>query len=249
MMTTSYFLAIQMTALIALSFSLSGGVSTAAASPSYSGTIGGTFSDPVRVGNLFLNGQPFFLNNNASAITVGFGTSSAGWGNVISGGVRSSVTFSGKAFSNVAPDQIFDLGTLTYVNGVANSNRLIFGFKLNLSADGGITGASSDISVISTVFSSGTFATRQQAADWIELAAFSPSTLNVYEDAQASIELFGKIVGDPQLTLTSFELLPRQENNGFIGQGFPSAVPEPTTIALLSTGLACVILTRRRKQA
>ena len=67
-----------------------------------------------------------------------------------------------------------------------------------------------------------------------------PQTFNVFEDSTASAELFGKIVGDPQLVLTGIELNPDQSSNGFIGHGVGSVPDSGGTLALVGIALAAL---------
>jgi hypothetical protein len=72
-------------------------------------------------------------------------------------------------------------------------------------------------------------------------------SFNVFEGVTAIAGLDGFIVGDPTLHLTDMTILPGQSQNGFIGNSPPLPVPEPASIALLSTALATFAIARRRR--
>ena len=61
------------------------------------------------------------------------------------------------------------------------------------------------------------------------------------------MDLFGTIVGDPQLFVNLVTLAPGQSatTNGFIGTDLPLAVPEPSALAVLCGGLAALLVLRR----
>jgi len=214
----------------------------------YTGSISGTFLNPVLQGTVVdpLTGNLTFLNNTTTAVYTGFGTNAITWGapNPISG--PSSLTFTGHSFSGIAPGQIFDLGTVTYFNGNNFNDGFIFGATLTLAVNSTI-GGSVDPSVSTLAFRSTINhppaqppATDAQNADFVRFSAF-PLTFNIFEGHTASAELFGEIVGDPQLVLTGIELSPGQSNNGFVGHGVPGLVPESgSTLALMAVGFAAL---------
>jgi hypothetical protein len=70
--------------------------------------------------------------------------------------------------------------------------------------------------------------------------------MNVFEGATATFILEGEIVGDPMLNLVHVIIAPGSEDAGFVGTGLP--IPEPSTSALLSMGMAglALALIRRR---
>ena len=212
----------------------------------HSGSISGTFSNAVLSGVVIdLDGSTLIpVDNTTTAVDTGFGTNSITWGTPD----PSSLSFTGKSFSGVAAGQVFDLGTITYFNGNSFRETLIFGATLALTVNS-TQGGSIDPSVSSVDFLSTanhllpngqpnpTF--KFQDADFLSFSAF-PQTFNVFENSTASAELFGMIVGDPQLVLTRIELSPGQSNNGFIGHGVPSIADSGGTLALMGVGLAAL---------
>ena len=223
----------------------------------YSGGISGTFSNPVLTGfGLGPNGGKIPIDNTNTAVFTGFGTNSISWGAPFPNFPPSTLTFTGKSFSGVAPGQVFDLGTITYFNGNSLRQTLIFGGTLTLAVDsiqgGPVDPATSNLRFIATanhLLKNGQPDPKfkLQDADFVTFNVF-PQTFNVFEHSRASADLFGKIVGDPSLTITGIQIVPGQENNGFIGHGSP--VPDSGgSFALMGfalMGLAVYGLSRRQ---
>mgnify|MGYP000269720883 CR=1 FL=1 len=69
-------------------------------------------------------------------------------------------------------------------------------------------------------------------ADFVEITGLpTTTTLHAYEGSLVSANLYGKIVGDPQIEFTRFELQAGQEGNGFVGDGpLQAPIPEPATV-------------------
>jgi hypothetical protein len=211
------------------------------ASTTYSGSISGTFSNPVLTGYVIdLQGNHVPLDNTTTAVYTGIGTNSITWGQAFPGFPDSILTFTGKSFSGVTPGQVFDLGTVTYFNGTNLNDTFIFGATLTLSVNstlgGSIDPAVSNLGFIATQNRQPPPNTLKVDADFITFDVF-PVTFNVFEGASASADLFGMIVGDPSLTITGIQLNPGQENNGFIGQGQPSIPDTGSTLCLLGLAL------------
>ena len=220
---------------------------TAFAAPLYSGAVEGIFSDPVVIGAIInADGSTSVQDNTASAVVSGTGTNQMVWGSWCGTGCEpvpqsSSVTFTGESFANVAPDVVFRLGTLSYLNGTSFVDTLIFGARLALGVTGSaaaISPAVAQISVLTTVNGGvDVFAD----ADFLGFDVL-PFTFHVFEGASAVADLYGYIHGDPQLVIGTITLPPGQAGNGFL-----IPVPEPGTMALLGLGLAAVGFGRRRK--
>ena len=116
------------------------------AAPSYSGSIQGQWMNPVVSGSLIdgATGAIAFFNNTATAAcnlspcprvpatSPGGGGAMVAWGDGRSPDRTSVVSFTGASFANVAPNTLFELGTLTYTNGTSDLNSLIFGGTLTL---------------------------------------------------------------------------------------------------------------------
>lgn len=194
----------------------------------YSGNVTGFFSAPVSMGDVVLiNGSSGFFDNSATAVTSGFPSTFVTWG---ANPGFSQLIFLGDAFTNVAPDQIFHMGTIIYTNGTSALDTLIFGAKLHL-----LTGVTSEhISNLSFVTTQNTGRGAARDSDFIGFSDFG-STFNVYEGQTSSIELFGSIVGDPMLSLDHIEISAAAAGGGFIGHGV-AGVPEPSTWLMLLLG-------------
>ena len=238
------------------------------AAPSYSGSIQGQWASPVLSGSLIdgATGVVTFLDNTATAacnlspcpripaILPGGGGATVAWGDGATAARTSVVSFAGATFTNVAPDTVFDLGTLTYFNGTSDLNSLIFGASLTLTAlltnPSGTTVDSFLVQLgLTTTNNTGTTA---QNADFIDfrnsLGTTAPVTFNVFEGAMATAILSGKIVGDPMLFATQITIAPGSQGSGFIGTGVPqlAAIPEPSTWWLCIAGLALLKPVRTR---
>jgi hypothetical protein len=216
--------------------------SAARADSLYSGSVTGYFSNPVVTGNVVLiDGSNSFFDNTGTAATTGFDSSHVFWGNNPG---SSQLIFLGDTFSNIAPDQIFHIGTVIYTNGTSALESLIFGAQLHL-----ITGVADEhVSNLSIVTTQNTGLSAARDSDFIGFSDFSP-TFNVYEDQTSSIELFGSIIGDPMLDLDRIEISPVAAGAGFIGNGI-GGVPEPTTWLLMIGGffgLGAMFRTRRAR--
>lgn len=219
--------------------------SSSLALPLYSGTIAGTFDDPVLTGfTINLMDLPVFWDNTSSAVISGVGTNTFSWGDEpsFSGISESTLTFSGSTFTDVrpflpgSPGDVFELGTLTYTNGTSLFDTVAFGITLNIEADvesAMVTPASIDLGFIAT---SGPRADPIDAADFVTLSVGGVDigkTFHIFEESTASTILLGRIVGDPVLEFVDIVLAPG-ETGGFIR----SRVPEPATALLMGVALA-----------
>ncbi len=222
-----------------------GVVSAASAGGPFSGTVSGIFQNPVLTGNVVaIDGSLTPFDNTATAVTTGFASSNVTWGASTTGGTFSHLLFLGDSFSNVAAGDTFHLGTIIFSNGTSDLNTLIFGAQLNLSTGGVTDDHVSDLNIVTTA---NTGLSLARDADFIGFSDFA-STFNVYEGRTASIELFGKIVGDPQLNFDFIQISAVTSGDGFIGHGVGS-VPEASTWALMLVGfggLGAALRSRRR---
>jgi VPDSG-CTERM motif len=218
----------------------------ASANATYSGTTSGTFSNPVLSG-IFIdeNGNNGFADNTATAVFTGFSSNSITWGDNLGTDAASTLTFTGANFTGVQPGQTFELGTITYFNGTSLSTSLIFGGMLTLTAS--ITPGTIDPAVSHLTFTpvTNTGINPKLDADFVRFDVF-PTTFNVLEGATASANLFGAIVGDPQLQLTDIQIAPGSEESGFLGHGRPSVPDGGTTFTLLSSALAVLFVSQRK---
>ncbi len=215
------------------------------ANATYSGTVNGHFSDAVLSGSVIAIDNTLTPFDNTTTASFGYTTLSPSNDTITWGSTPgfSFLNFQGASFSNIASDTDFLLGTISYVNGTSGLATLIFGAKLTLDLGSGIDLKTSQISILTTA-NTGFSAARD--ADFIGFSDFS-STFNVYEGAFSIVNLYGRIVGDPTVTLTSIAITEGFENGGFVGNGV-GGVPEPASWALMIAGfgLTGCLLRRRR---
>ena len=214
-----------------------------------SGSISGSFSNFVLAGKIVdgATGATTFQNNAGTAISSGSGTNDITWGGNFTPppGVNnfSELSFTGATFTDVAPGQVFELGTLNYSNGSSALNSLIFGatFTMTATLSGGgtvtITPFTSDLGLVTTTNDGPTPASN---ADFVTFPSLGES-FNVLEGSSAQAILFGEIVGDPSLHLTGIAIAPGSEGTGFI------AAPEPSSWLLLVAGLGFLTIISKRR--
>ena len=181
------------------------------------------------------------------------------WGDDNGGAGASSIL---NFFGAVIPssiDQPFRVGRLTYSNGTSSLTSLIFGATISF-YDGSISAANflgTDTIVINTTSNLGQ--STAQDADYLNICGnqsnICGSSIEAIESSQGgtglTVDLFGVIVGDPQLFLTSAMVTPGQSPtmNGFIGNDLPAALPEPSTVTLVGASMLAMggSLRRRRR--
>ncbi len=226
-------------------------VSGTASAGTVSGLVTGTWLNPVRSGNLInVDGSNGPQDNSASAVSSTSPSNDLKWGTNIQTpppAIYSEVLFQGSNLTNVPSGQEVVLGTLTFLNGSSTLESLLFGAMLRISVPGDPTVTPLDaLMQIYTTVNSGTCVPCD--ADFIQFTNVSiGNTLNVNEGATATFNVFGKFVGDPQIALTRYALAPGS-SGGFVGNGQPSAVPEPATSALIAGGLAAMAIIRRKRK-
>jgi hypothetical protein len=187
----------------------------------YSGTITGLFDDPVLSGAFLQTGtrQPVAQDNAGAGGGAGIGTSSVTWGAADGGGTLapSTVEFSGNSFDDVAPDQVFPLGTLTFVNGPSAPGSLIFGLTMHLSAGEGIAPFAGPVRIVSTLNGN----TDPVAdADVLSFGTLElPSTVAAFENTAVAAIIYGKIGADARLVVTSLGLAPGEDAHGCVDEG------------------------------
>jgi hypothetical protein len=192
----------------------------AATEPSYSGTITGVFDTPVLTGAFLDAGarRPVARDNTTTAGASGVATSSLTWGDTNGGTLApSTLAFTGNSFSDVAPGQVFPLGTLSYFNGQNPPPSLIFGLSMHLSAGDGIAPFTGPVDVVSTVNAN---LDRVADADVLVFSKFEiPSTLAAFEGTTVTAIVYGKIVGDSELEITGLSLAPGEASHGCVAAG------------------------------
>ena len=227
------------------------------ASAIYSGTVAGTWSDPVLTGSTIRadTGAPTFLDNTIDARCnlspclgppadqpepppfLGYGADTVAWGILDA----SFMTFTGAAFDSIPSDTDFKVGTITYRNATSGTNRLIFAVTLRLVFTMTLGDQVDPLDISVPITTTSNFGTAEQNADFVgPFDTPAQLTFNVYEDATATADLYGRIVGDPQL---SPQYLLSTSPGGFIGTGLPA--PEPGTLGLMGAALLGMAARRR----
>jgi hypothetical protein len=229
-----------------------------------------SFSNPALSGNIIpLAGQQSYFDNSSTAVYSIYNSSdptTSGTPPVQSTGSQlnwgagdfpdpnfSNLTFFGRPVPANASVP-FDLGFLRYTNGTSDLSSLIFGGTLTFYATNDGTNlipiGSTFINIVTTSNLS-VAGSEAHDADFISLSGIANKTFNVYEGATAGAEIYGYITGDPQLTLTDIVLAPGQSANGFIGNGQPASLPEPSPLFLgliAALGSTAFAWTRRNRR-
>ena len=156
-------------------------------------------------------------------------------------------------FGGVIPadlTQSFQLGTITFANGTSDLNSLIFGATLSFYANtvNPLTFLGSDQVIITTT--SNVAGSQPVDNDYLNICGNSSNicanSIEAVESTEGgsglTVNLVGRIVGDPVLFLDSVSLASGQTagENGTIGANPPTgaAVPEPATWTMLAGALA-----------
>lgn len=172
------------------------------------------------------------------------------WGDNNGGaGAPSTLDFFGAAVpSNLGSN--FRLGRITYSNGTSSLASLIFGATISFYATSGSSSTylGSDTIYISTTSNHG--ASTSQDSDYISICGnqsnICSSSINAVESSEGgtgvTVDLYGTIVGDPQLFINSAQLTPGQTSsmNGFIGSDLPAPIPLPASAPLFGAALAAL---------
>ncbi len=258
--------------LLALSFG-----QAALADSTYTGTVRGAWSSPQLTGAGIdpVTGVLTYYNNpNTAACNLAgclqaptlaapaFGTSVV-WGR---GDQRltnasiysSSVTFQGATFSDVEPvypgvvGTVFELGRITYTNGTSQLGTGIYAATLTI--DIGLAGTTDLVDTYQvplTIMSTANTGTAAQNADYLSFGStfIQGISFNVYEGATATAIVYGRLIGDPVIQPVSIVIAPGSEGAGFIGMGVPAPIPEPSSYALMLSGLGVLACVRRRRRA
>lgn len=219
------------------------------------GTVIELWSDPLVTGNLLLsNGQTQFYDNTATG-QYHFNNSPEGsFGSALTYGISSSgggqpfsvLTFFGNTLTSIPLNTPVLLGTITFLNGTSDLPSLIFGAKLTLTVkgDSSVDPLIANVSILRT---QNTNFDVNFDADVFYFDVLFPQTFNVYEGNNATMQVYGMFVNDPQIELTAIELVPG-ETGGFIGNGIPSPVPQPATMFISLAGLCGIALSVHRRR-
>ena len=193
--------------------------SSGAAATTYSGTITAVLDTPVLSGAYLAVGtrQPVARDNASTARTSGIGTSTVAWGGADNKNgppiPPSTLVFTGDSFTDVAPGQVFQLGTLTSFNGQSTPASLIFGLTLHLSAGDGVTPFAAPVFIVSTLNGN-----TDRVAD-ADVLVFGERALAAFEGAAVTAIVHGKIGDDGQLEVTSMSLAPGEADHGCLDEG------------------------------
>jgi len=208
-------------AIAGIAWMLTSPISIAPAAGTFSGTVTGLFDAPVLSGAYLDVGgrRPVAQDNTSTAASSGMSTSIVTWGSGGNAGTLppSSLEFAGDSFDEVASGDIFRLGTLTYFNGPSTPPSLIFGLTLHLSAGDGIAPFAGPVALISTQNGN---VDRLADADLLALSSIEvPSNLAAFEGAAVKAIVYGKIIDDARLEVTSISLAPGEVANGCVEEG------------------------------
>jgi hypothetical protein len=228
--------------------------STAQADELFSGTVTGTWINPVLSGTGFdgatgapqtfdntgtaacnISGCPSNVANSYGSNTVAFGTNPD----------ASTVTFTGHSFQDVPLNKDFNAFQLTFFNGTSDASTVIGGATLQLRFNMTLGTIENFDMMFQFVQTANTGTTDLENADFVFASVvdpnnptvISPQAVYVSEGKTTSWEVFGVILNDPQFRPTGFEL--SDLNNGVIGLPL-GAVPEPSTWAMMILGFAGV---------
>ena len=237
------------------------------------GTILGVFSNPVLAGSIANSpalGQSNYMDNTTTAIYGIVNSSDAAvsnasvlvWG--ASSGNSGPNTFSSLIFfGNAIPADLnlpFQLGTITYANGTSDLSSLIFGATINFYANtvSALTYLGSDQVIITTT--SNIAGSQPVDNDYLNICGNSSnicaSSIEAVEATEGgsglTVNLFGRIVGDPVLFIDSVSVDPGQTaaGNGIIGTQAEvgGGTPEPATWTMLSGALLAGFGVIRRRR-
>ncbi len=230
---------------------LAGAAAMPASAATFSGTVNGVFSDAVTAGTIIESGLSLaFVDNTGTADfsfpSVSPSDNSLTWGNSGAGSTpanTSVLNFKGVTFVNQPANQTFKLGTITFFNGSSRTDSVIFGGTLTFDL-GLLGGVKSTFIDIRTTQNTGLSQNRD--ADFIAFSDF-PQTFNVFENATASADLFGRIDSGSNTLVTTIRNTPGS-TGGFIGIGV-GGVPEPASWAMLIVGFGMVGAAARRRTA
>jgi hypothetical protein len=163
--------------------------------------------------------------------------------------------FSGTPFSTNT-ETFFDIGELNYFNGTiaagTQADTVDLGITLNFTTPSGVNEAFTYLLSLVNTPNSGT---PEQNADIIQFPSTLPLETFLFDGITYSVGLeVGVVTGDGFSSQTTFSVLEASSATATLrgivtSGGLPQGVPEPTTLVLLSIGLAGLGFTRRKKVA
>ena len=190
-------------------------------------------------------------------VVTGVVTSSFTWGDGSAfNSPPSSMDFSGTPFSTNT-ETFFDMGELNYFNGAiadgTEADTVDLGITLNFTTPSGVNEAFTYLLSLVNTPNNGT---PEQNADIVQFPSTLPLETFIFDGITFSVGLeVGVVTGDGFSSQTTFSVLEDSSATATLrgivtSEGdLPQAVPEPTTLVLLSLGLAGLGFTRRKKVA
>jgi hypothetical protein len=240
------------------------------------GVFGGVTTDGYVLNNPSLGQTTFFSNGGTASYSIVNSTNPATggtpplqstgsaliWGDNNGGsGQPSTLDFFGAPIpANLT--QNFLLGRLTFGNGTSTLTSLIFGATISFYSGSVSAQNFLGTDTISINTTSNLLQSTAQDSDYINICGnqsnICGSSIQAVESSQGgtgvTVDLYGTIVGDPQLFINLVTLAPGQsmDTNGFVSDSpAVNGVPEPSTWAMMILGFFGVgfMAYRRRKSS
>ena len=184
-------------------------------------------------------------------VVTGVGTSSFTWGDgSFFNSPPSSLDFSGTSFSTNT-ETFFDIGEVTYFNGTVaagtQADTVDLEVALNFTTPSGIT--ETFIYLLSLINTPNT-GDPNASADIIQFPSLLPTETFMLDGAAFTVGLeVGVITGDGFGSQTTLSVFEGASATATLRGIVTSAVPEPSTVALMVIGLAGVGFARKRIKA
>ena len=201
------------------------------------------------------------VNNNSASSSLSWGTYS---GTLTGFQTFSLLVFVGNLIPSTHETAAFNLGSLTFLNGTSDLGTLIFGAQMNfyagsISATNYLGTDSITVTTTSNIFNvPGGVASGDD--DYVNicgpLSGICGTSIEAVESSEGGtglvVNLFGKIVGDPVMSISSVDLAGTQSptTNGFLGSdpAIGAQTPEPASWALITSALVLGFTAVRRRR-
>lgn len=198
---------------------------------SFDGESSGTFVNP--------KGGP-------DLVTSGVNTDKFTWGTGV-GTPPSMLSYTGKLFAGIVPEQAFSIGTLTYFNGTVLSGTeatfVALRTLLDFTAPSGLAQSLDfDFKLINTPNNGND----EESADTVFLSSLFPTTIFTVDGVDYTLKLgFGSVVGNGFSEINQFSVLEGYEAAadlvGIITASAPRSVPDSgSTLALMAMAIVGV---------
>jgi len=197
----------------------------------FDGTSSGTFVNPT--------GGP-------DLVTTGDNTSSFSWG---TGHYSdpSQLTYTGKTFEGIVPEQAFSIGTLTYFNGtVLGGTEALSVDLLTLLQFTAPSGLAQSFDFGFQLINTPNIGNDEENADTVFLSSFFPTTIFTVDGIDYTLKLgFGSVVGDGFSEIDQFSVFEGSTASadlvGIITASAPQSVPDSgSTLALMAMAIVGV---------